>query len=271
MDCPDLAVQPPQHCQAPWVAHNRQIALLALGMNQDYRETDTSGRTADGVFNAERGRVEGQGVRGRWQGEVALGALALPLWIELEASTLQGPSAYQGYWQEYDNTLTPLAATTRNQWQQTQVRVGLPLAVPSIHRWQANAQWLPYILIQNSIWTRDLEQYRETYTAQTTGRGVLLQGRLAAQWLGWVDGSVLDAGHTRVQAPSLAFDQTQYRPPQYRLAVGLSYAITPRWSLQTQWQTTDTQHQASAVQNGLQAPPSRQSQQLFTLGVGWHY
>ena len=81
MNCPDIALQPSQHCQAPWVAHNRQIALLGLGLNQDYRETDTSGKTANGVFNAERGSVEGQGVRGRWQGEVALGTLALPLWI----------------------------------------------------------------------------------------------------------------------------------------------------------------------------------------------
>ena len=281
MDCPTTPPQVTVQCMAQqpafWAGYNRQLSLRAVSLSQSYREQDTSGRTVDGVFNQETGTVDGFAMQGRWQGELGVSTWSLPIWVELDASASQGSTAYRGYLQQYNGYLIPYTSTTQNQWQTTNLRLGIPVAQSIGGDNPINLQWVPYVALQSSIWTRDLEQYKEIYSHQSWAAGLLLQWRWAEQWVAWVDALAVEAGNTRMQVPIRepfvlqAFDQNQYRQPQYTLSLGLSYDLTPSWSLQAQWQSADTRHQASAKSDGLNAPPSSQTQQMLRLGVGWRY
>jgi hypothetical protein len=46
---------------------------------------------------------------------------------------------------------------------------------------------------------------------------------------------------------------------------------SPSWSLQLQAAQSRYTHSASAVLNGLQAPPSDTRQHMLAMGVAWHY
>lgn len=284
MDClatppPDtvqcIAQQPIAQQPVSWAAYNRQLSVHVVSLSQKYRELDQYGKTVDGVFNQETGTVEGTAVQGRWQGELGIRTWSLPLWFELDALTSQGPTAYRGYLQS-NGYLIPHNDTTQNQWQTMRLRLGIPVAQTIGSDNPINLQWVPYLALQNSIWTRDLAQYQETYSYQAWGAGLLIQWRWAQQWVASLDAFALDAGNTRTQVPRNEyvfndFDENQYRQPQYTMSLGLSYDFTPSWSLQAQWQNTDTRHQESVLSNGNNAPPSRQTQQMLRLGLGWRY
>ncbi|MCX8517158.1 MAG: hypothetical protein ORN29_03695, partial [Rhodoferax sp.] len=172
--------------------------MHAVSLGQNYREIETQGHTVDGVFNQETGTVGGFALQGRWQGELGVSMGSLPLWIELDASASQGPTAYRGYLQS-NGFLIPLTFTTQNHWQTTKLRLGIPVAQSRGSDNPANLQWLPYVARQSSSWTRNLEQqYQETYSHQSWGAGLLVQWRWDGQWVASVDALAEEAGNTRV-------------------------------------------------------------------------
>ena len=75
-------------------ANNRSISLQGLTLQQDYREIDTQGLTADGTLNTEKGHWQGNALQVRWQGQLPIGTTALaarlPLWLQAQTAQASG-------------------------------------------------------------------------------------------------------------------------------------------------------------------------------------
>jgi hypothetical protein len=255
-----------------WPDHNRSIALQGLHTQQNYREIDTTGQTADGTFNTEQGLWQGSGLKGRWQGQVG----PVPAWLQAQISSSSGQTDYQGYLQG-GGRLTPYAARTGNNVSQHSLRLGWPVDVAAL--WPASAiaplQIVPYIDWAHQRWERNLVQYGETYTHRTQSLGLLMQWqplpRVAPQL-------VLEASHQKgrhssasLSAPSLGFAARLGCATQQQSTLALHWQASPRWSLQLQASQTRYSHGASDTVNDLQAPPSTSQQSQLGAGVAWHY
>ena len=90
-----------------WSAHNRYVALNLGQQQQNYREIDTQGLTTNGTLNAETGRQQNLGATISWQARSG--------WlIGLDAQRQTGATAYSGYLQTGNGSLSPYAARTGN-------------------------------------------------------------------------------------------------------------------------------------------------------------
>jgi hypothetical protein len=263
---------------ADWPAHNRSIALQGLHTQQNYREIDTSGQTADGSFNTERGHWQGTALQLRWQGTALQlrwqgQAGPVPLWLQAQTTHSSGQTDYQGYLQS-GSQLTPYQARTGNTTQQHSLRLGWPVDAAGLWPFSSTApllQIVPYVDWAHQRWQRNLVQYGETYTHQTRSLGVLAQWQVAPAW-------VLEAGHQQgrhssasLSAPSLGFAAPLGRATQKQSALALHWQAGPRWSLQLQAAQTRYTHGASATVNDLQAPPSTSTHTQLGASVAWHY
>ena len=249
-----------------WASHNRQLQIAALQTQQNYRETDTQGLTADGTLNTERGHWQGTALQGRWQGELALATHSLPLWLQAQTAQATGQTDYNGYLQS-GSTLTPYRAKTGNTWRSHSVALGVPLACPQAPHWQV----VPYVQWASQHWQRNLVQYGETYRHNTRSLGVLAQWQPAPGWL--LEASHQQGRHTRasLNAPTLGFAASQGLARQTQSSVAVHYQINPGWGLQLQAVQTTYTHGASAVINGLQAPPSTSRHTQLGAALAWHY
>jgi len=124
-------------------ANNRSISLQGLTLQQDYREIDTQGLTADGILNTEKGHWQGNALQARWQGQLPIGTTAmatrLPLWLQAQTAQATGQTDYNGYLQS-GNTLTPYRAKTGNTWRSHSVALGVPLALALMQIWACVAK-----------------------------------------------------------------------------------------------------------------------------------
>ena len=90
-----------------WPAHNRYVALNLGQQQQNYREIDTQGLTTNGTLNAETGRQQHMGAALSWQTDNG--------WLlGFDAQRQTGATAYNGYLQAGNGSLSPYAARTGN-------------------------------------------------------------------------------------------------------------------------------------------------------------
>ena len=90
--------------------------------------------------------------------------------MQAHASYAQGQTDYSGYLQQ-GVTLTPYSSRTGNTMQALRLRVGLPLNAFTEQPWAQRIA--PYSEQSWHRWQRNLTQYGETFTRQTTFLGVM--------------------------------------------------------------------------------------------------
>ncbi len=200
---PDISHQP--------VAHNlwRSLTLSHGITRHDYREPDPLGRVDP--LDSETGDIPTTQATLRWRGKLTQ---ALPEMVaQAQASYAQGQTDYNGYLQQ-GITLTPYQARTGNTFQDYHLRVGLPLNAltqpsPS-HRWTQHIA--PYLEQGWHHWQRNLAQYGETYTWQSTSLGVMALWSLAESGLPQGSRYTVEAdistgrtNHSHINAPALGF------------------------------------------------------------------
>ena len=116
----------PAHAQtentSTWQAQNRYVVLNVGQQQQNYREIDTQGLTTNGTLNTETGRQQHLGAAISWQ--AGSGWL-----IGLDAQRQTGATAYSGYLQAGNGSLSPYAARTGNVATQYSAYVGYGLNV----------------------------------------------------------------------------------------------------------------------------------------------
>ena len=250
-----------------WAAQNRFTSLSTVILQQDYREADTQGLTADGTLDTERGTAPGYSLQVRWQGNLR----SLPLWAQAGALWAQGQTSYDGYLQN-GNILTPYRANTGNTWRSQSVALGLPITLSEGGAWQAT----PHLQWTNRHWQRNLVQYSETYRHSSFGPGLLLQWAPSPRWQLEASAAWRKQSPVKVSVPTLGFAAQQsgstetsvhlaatWQPPEHWLGGG--------WQLHTQVEHSRWENGQSPVVNGLQAPPNQNRQTSLGLALGWRY
>ena len=103
-----------------WPAHNRYVALNVGQQQQNYRELDTQGITTNGTLNTETGRQRHLGA--------AISYQATSGWLlGFDAQRQTGATAYSGYLQAGNGSLSPYAARTGNVATRYSAHVGYGL------------------------------------------------------------------------------------------------------------------------------------------------
>jgi hypothetical protein len=245
---------------------------LGLGTTRHhYREPDPLGRV--NPLDSETGSVPTTQATLRWRGQLAQ---ALPeLALQAHASRAQGQTAYNGYLQA-GSTLTPYSARTGNTLQALSLRVGLPLNAFTQQSWaQAIA---PYAEQSWQRWQRNLTQYGETFTWQTTTLGVMAVWPLAELGLPQLSRFTLEAdlaiGRSRrlhMAAPALGFAADLGGADIQSAALALHYAVTPTWLLGLRYAAQRSNFGASASVAGLQYSGASYSSQGWLVSVGTHF
>lgn len=98
-----------QQAQKPhhWAQYNRFVELAAGKHQQNYREQDLSGQTADGILNSETGNQNDIRATMRWQTDSH--------WmVQLQANRQSGVTQYNGYLQFDIDSLNPYRARFGN-------------------------------------------------------------------------------------------------------------------------------------------------------------
>ncbi|MBS7348775.1 MAG: hypothetical protein KIG95_01155 [Comamonas sp.] len=242
-----------------WPAYNRSLKAQWGALEQDYAELDRHNLTQTGILDAETGSIRGLTLLGRWQSK------NLPLWVQLSYGQHKGQTHYQGHIQN-GTVLLPFKAKTGNRITHTTAAIGFPIAIAG-----GTAQVIPYIELGKNRWQRNLLQYKERYSTQTTGIGLLTQWRISKRW-------VLEAGAqlNRQHQATVRVDAFQFVSPYQstqmrKFDLGLVFQINDRMHMGMHWSDNKFRSHPSEIINGLQAPPSRTQQQNLFFGIGWHY
>ena len=169
--------------------------------------------------------------------------------------------------------LTPFAANTGNTLQTLHLRIGLPINALTQHPWAQHIA--PYAEQSWQRWQRNLTQYGETFDWQTSTLGVMGIWPLAELGLPQLARFTLEAdvavGRTRsphVSAPTLGFAADLGEANSQSAALGLHYAVTPRWSLGLNYTTQRTSIGTSASIGGLQFPGANYNSQGWLVSIG---
>lgn len=255
-----------------WSAHNRYVALNVGQQQQNYRELDTQGITTNGTLNTETGRQQHLGAAISYQ--ITSGWL-----LGFDAQRQTGATAYNGYLQAGNGSLSPYAARTGNVATQYSAYVGYGLNVNTWGVMPSTWQITPLLQLSHHHWQRNLAQYSEAYRHTTTAGGV------RAQWQ-MKPGTVLEAqallGSTQpatVSVPAFGFEATQaggsYRQWHLGITQDLGAAtgqdLLTGWRIAARYARSQYGHGASAVVNGLQAPPNEHRPSVWTLGLQRHF
>lgn len=245
---------------------------LSQGITQpDYREPDPLGRVDP--LNSETGSIPTTQATLRWRGQLAQ---ALPeIVVQAHASYAQGQTGYNGYLQQ-GNTLTPYRARTGNTLRALSLRVGLPLSALTQQPWAQHIA--PYAEQSWQRWQRNLTQYGETFTWQTTSLGVMALWPLAdlglPQFARFTLEADLAAGRTRspyIAAPALGFAADLGSTSTRSAALALHYAATPTWLLGLRYEAQRMHFGASPIVAGLQYPGSSSNEQSLAISFAYHY
>lgn len=249
----------------------RSLSLSYGSTRHHYREPDPLGR-AD-PLDSETGSIPTTQATLRWRGKLAQ---ALPkIAVQAQASYAQGQTDYNGYLQQ-GTTLTPYSARTGNTLQAYNLRVGLPLGAFFQQHW---AQYIvPYAEQSWRHWQRNLTQYGETFTWQTTSLGVMALWPLADLGLPQFSRFTLEAdlatGRTRnphMAAPALGFAADLGSASTHSAALALYYAATPTWLLGLRYEEQSMSFGASPTVAGLQYPGSSSNDQSLVVSLGRHF
>ena len=251
-----------------WPAHNRYVALNLGQQQQQYRELDTQGLTTNGTLNTETGRQQHLGAAISWQ--TGSGWL-----LGFDAQRQTGATAYSGYLQAGNGSLSPYAARTGNVANQYSAHIGYALNTSTWGQMPSDWQITPLLQLSQHHWQRNLAQYSEAYRHTTTAGGVRAQWQIKT-------GTVLEAqalfGSTQpatVSVPAFGFEATQGggRYQQWHLGItqdlgaATGQAALTGWRIAVRYARSQYGHGASAVVNGLQAPPNEHRPSVWTLGL----
>ena len=251
-----------------WQARNRYVSLNLGQQQQNYRELDTQGLTTNGTLNGETGRQQHLGAAISWQTNSG--------WLlGFDAQRQTGATAYSGYLQAGNGSLSPYAAHTGNVATQYSVHIGYRLNVNTLGVVPSTWQITPLLQLSQHHWQRNLAQYSEAYRHTATAGGV------RAQWQ-MKPGTVLEAqalfGSTQpatVSVPAFAFEATQGGGSYEQWHLGITQdigvatgqAVLDGWRIAARCAHSHYGHGASAVVNGLQAPPNEYRPSVWTLGL----
>jgi hypothetical protein len=250
----------------------RSLTLSYGSTRHHYREPDPLGRVDP--LDSETGSIPTTQATLRWRGKLAQ---ALPeLAVQVQASYAQGQTDYNGYLQS-GITLTPYRARTGNTLQTQNLRVGLPLnAFIRQPRGQYNwAQHIaPYAEESWHHWQRNLAQYGETFTWQTTSIGVMALWPLAdlglPQFSRFTLEADLSAGRTHsahIDAPTPGFAADLASTNIHSAAFALHYAAAPTWLIGLRYQTQRISLGASPTVAGWQYPSSSNNTQSLAMNL----
>ncbi len=251
-------------------SHSSLWSSLALShgiTRHDYREPDPLGRVDP--LDCETGDIPTTQVTLRWRGKLTQ---ALPeITTQAQVSYAQGQTDYNGYLQQ-GITLIPFQARTGNTFQDYRLRVGLPLNDFTQQPWGQHIA--PYTEQSWHHWQRNLMQYGETYTWQSTSLGVMDLWTLADFGLPKFSRYTLEAdlsvGHTHtshIDAPGLGFTADLASTNIHSAAFALHYAVTPAWSMGLRYQTQYINLGASPSVAGFKYPGSSNNQQSYTMSL----
>lgn len=253
-------------------AHLWRSLSLSHGMTRhNYREPDPLGRVDP--LDSETGSIPTTQATLRWRGKLAQ---ALPeIAVQAQASYAQGQTDYNGYLQS-GITLTPYSARTGNTLRAYNLRVGLPLNAFSQQHWAQHIA--PYAAQSWHHWQRNLTQYGETFTWQTTSLGVMGLWPLADLGLPKFSRITLEAdlstGRTHnhhMAAPALDFAADLGSASTRSAALALHYAATPTWLLGLRYEEQSMSFGESPTVAGLQYPGSSSNEQSLAVSLGYHF
>jgi hypothetical protein len=256
---------------APSVRSWRSLTL-SLGMTHNhYREPDPLGRVDP--LDSETGYIPTTQATLRWRGKLAQ---ALPeLAVQAQARYAQGQTDYNGYLQQ-GATLTPYSARTGNTLQAYNLRVGLPLNAFTRQHWAQHIA--PYAEQSWHHWQRNLTQYGETFTWQTTSLGVMALWPLADLGLPQFSRITLEAdlatGHNsnlHMAAPAMGFAAELGSASSRSAALALHYEVTPIWLLGLRYEAQRMSFGASPTVTGLKYPGSSNNDQSLAVSLGCHF
>lgn len=246
----------------------RSLTLSYGSTNRHYREPDPLGRVDP--LNSETGSIPTTQATLRWRGQLAQ---ALPdIVVQAQASYAQGQTDYNGYLQQ-GATLTPYSARTGNALHAYNLRVGLPLNAFT-HKYSAQ-HIAPYAEYSWHRWQRNLTQYEESFTWQTTSLGVMALWPLADLGMPQFSRFLLEAdlatGRTRnphMSAPALGFAADLGRASTRSAALALHYAATSTWLLGLRYEARHMSFGASPIVAGLQYPGGNNNEKILTVSIG---
>lgn len=251
----------------PWHVYNRYVELSAGQHQQNYREQDTNGLTADGVLDTETGHQDHIAAALRWQTENG--------WLlNLQAQRETGPTNYNGYLQT-SSGLTPYRAITGNTAHSTTAQLGYALNSSTWAAMPDAWQLVPLLQISRHHWQRNLVQYGETYQHNTHAIGALVQWQARPGTVLEAQAMVGRAHAASVNVPSLGFAASQPGGHLHEWQLGLNQdlaALTGNpiyndWRLSVRYARSQYSHGMSPVVNGLQAPPNSHHPVSWTLGL----
>jgi hypothetical protein len=255
-----------------FMAHNRFLQAAFGAHEQDYRELDTRGLTADGILDRENGTQRAALATLRWQ--FRSGVL-----VQLEARRVTGPTTYRGYLQSGGSSLTPFIGPTGNQASDVSMQLGAVLPLGAMNPALDALQIVPMVQLSRHQWRRRLAQYSETYRFQAYAAGALLQWQARP-------GTVVEAqallGRTpasSVKVDAFDFAATQgagsYREWQWGISQDLAsvtgLAPLQGWSVAARYVRSQYTHGTSPSLNGVQAPPNEHRPSAWTLGLQKHF
>lgn len=255
---------------APAVRLWRSLTL-SFGMTRHhYREPDPLGRVDP--LDSETGSIPTTQATLRWRGKLAQ---ALPeIAVQAQVSYAQGQTDYNGYLQQ-GTTLTPYSARTGNTLQAYNLRVGLPLNAFTRQPWAQHIA--PYAEQSWHHWQRNLTQYGETLTWQTTSLGVMALWPLADLGLPQFPRYTLEAdlatgrnNNLHMAAPAMGFAADLGSAGTRNAALALHYEASPTWLLGLRYEAQRMSFGASPTAAGLQYPGSSNNEQSLTVSLG-HY
>lgn len=249
----------------------RSLTLNHGSTRHHYREPDPLGRVDP--LDSEIGSIPTTQATLRWRGKLAQ---ALPeIAVQAQASYAQGQTDYNGYLQS-GITLTPYSARTGNTLRAYKLRVGLPLNAFTRQPWAQHIA--PYAEQSWHHWQRNLTQYGETFTWQTTSLGVMALWPLADLGLPQFSRFTLEAdwaiGRTRnphMAAPALGFAAGLGSASTRSAALALHYEATPTWLLGLRYEAQRMSFGASSTVAGLQYPGSSSNEQSLAVSLGYHF
>ena len=251
----------------PW----KRLSISQGIARRHYREPDPLSRVDP--LDSETGSVPTTEIDLRWRGQLAQ---ALPdLVLQAQARYTHGQTAYSGYLQQ-GSILTPFTARTGNTLQALSLRVGLPLNALTRLPWAQHIA--PYAEQSWHRWQRNLTQYGETFTGQTTTLGVMALWPLAELGLPQFARFTLEAdfavGRSRslhINAPSLDFATDLPNTEDRSAALGLQYAVTPTWLIGLRYAAHRSSYGASPTVAGLQYPGSHTTRTSWVANLGYHF
>ncbi len=254
----------------------RSLALSYGSTRHHYREPDPLGRVDP--LDSETGSIPTTQATLRWRGKLAQ---ALPeIAVQAQASYAQGQTDYNGYLQS-GMTLTPYSARTGNTLRAYNLRVGLPLNAFT-RQPQGQNNWAqhiaPYAEQSWHHWQRNLTQYGETFTWQTTSLGVMALWPLVDLGLPQFSRFTLEAdlstGRTRnphMAAPALGFAADLGSASTSSAALALHYEATSTWLLGLRYEAQRMSFGASPIVAGLQYPGSSSNEQSLAVSLGHNF